>query len=1368
MTAQVTHCPHPVLSQEGRVVREIEILPRETIGSVLSRCHIDVDAGQFVVSVNGNVTEDMGLIVSHGDMVAIRAIVEGGGDSDPLRVILSLAVVVAAPYLGGYVGGYWASQAATAGVAALTVVGGYALVNSIIPPGHKATALSSQQDETSPTYNLSGARNRIRLNQPMPLIYGTHKFVPDLAMKPYTEIRNGDLYLFVVYGMGLSLEATFTDFKIGDTPLSSYKDVEVEWSDYNGRLSKFAGNVDTLDVGSELNAAAGWVTRTTSDDTRILAIDIVGTLYHVADNGDLDYHNVKFDGEYRKVGAAEWTSFFYDTEELFHDYYWSAGYTPEGKPGLPGGAFWVQVAYGDTDPNEHTEGEEWGTITDEGYDYFAPASATHTVTWTYRHFDAAGDDPTPTRRYYASIDSIIISNNTTKAVRVSRQRYVEAGQYEVRLRRNSPEDDNDRYQSSFTWSVLRSYQRDESDYTGQRRLGLIIRASEQISGVVDTLSCIASAKIPVFVDEVWNRLYTSNPAWAFLNVALGKSHTDGRRLYGGGLHPSRIDYDSIIDFAAWCDEKGWTFDYVFDKTEPVESMLTTIAMAGRGAYTWASGKLGVIWDEERLPAVAMYGMPNIVAGSFTVKYLSAPGVDAIECNYLDAANDYQAQTIRADVPNAQGTGNVARKDLAGVTSKAVANRHANLIAAEQYYRRRRISWETDLEGMVCTRGDVIRLSHDLTQWGYSGRLLAGSTINGVSIITLDRDVPFTEGQDHWVMLRQPNGTYDHYQVYNYSGSVNRSLIRLQTNPPLLPDQDVYNSSYDYVWFYEPSTTPGKNAKIIDLSPVNERQIRIVATDEVNQFYDSEYNPTWEPPQNEYYGPVPAVNGIDVTEVLLSKAGQSECNLYFDIENAIGVRLRIKRNDESWRDYGEIRGTDWSGRYQQGDVLQIEAKPWAVAVTLASATFIKTYNVLGKLAPPSDVTGFYAEIWNQNIRLRWNPIPDVDVEFYEVRYGASWEDGVTIAQGLTTEAVYRQLTAGTHNFWVKAHDAKRASDNATHAILVIEGPRAASITYRVIDNNVLLFMSASQGSFPVVGYEIFRGDDYQSPDETLKVNGTFATFFLRESGTYTFWVRGIDTYDNPGVISPISITVNEPPDYVLVKAWQTDWTGTHTNTIESDGYLIGCVDTTETFEEHFDDNSWTNPDDQITAGYPYYLEPTLDTGAYSEEFDYGSVIAAATISLDGLETQITGSTNVVATISYKENSGDSWTDMSAGVKSGFAQTFQYVKVALAFTGSGNDDIVRVHKINVLLDIKKKRDSGMATCNSGDSGGTTINFNKTFSDVTKAPIGTVVDSTSPRYVVVDFTDTPNPTSFKALVFDETGTRQTNLISWDVEGY
>ena len=90
----------------------------------------------------------------------------------------------------------------------------------------------------------------------------------------------------------------------------------------------------------------------------------------------------------------------------------------------------------------------------------------------------------------------------------------------------------------------------------------------------------------------------------------------------------------------------------------------------------------------------------------------------------------------------------------------------------------------------------------------------------------------------------------------------------------------------------------------------------------------------------------------------------------------------------------------------------------------------------------------------------------------------------------------------------------------------------------------------------------------------------------------------------------------------------------------------------------------------------------------------------------------------------------------------------------------------------FETKQKTDSGSGTASASDSGGTTVNFSTPaeggtyFVDVisiTVTPKGT----SSPVIAIYDFVDTPNPTSFKVLLYNTSGTRVSGDFSWTARG-
>jgi hypothetical protein len=245
-------------------------------------------------------------------------------------------------------------------------------------------------------------------------------------------------------------------------------------------------------------------------------------------------------------------------------------------------------------------------------------------------------------------------------------------------------------------------------------------------------------------------------------------------------------------------------------------------------------------------------------------------------------------------------------------------------------------------------------------------------------------------------------------------------------------------------------------------------------------------------------------------------------------------------------------------------------------------------------------------------------------------------------------------------------------------------------------------------------------------------------------------------------------VNQPPDYTLKTNFNSTLNGTLTNAVLDGGAVYMPVVTGQSFQQHFTTNgspAWADPQDQIDAGYPIFIQPTTVTLAtYVETFDYGVSIPSANITVTATYETVAGSITWAGKIEYSPN-GSSWTTLADPGWSGLATSFRYVRITVKATGAARTAVGRLTALNLRIDIKQITDSGVATCNSGDAGGTTVTFTKTFIDVDAIVL--TPRSTTACYAVVDFTDAPNPTTFKILVFDTSGTRVTKDVGWEARG-
>jgi hypothetical protein len=127
----------------------------------------------------------------------------------------------------------------------------------------------------------------------------------------------------------------------------------------------------------------------------------------------------------------------------------------------------------------------------------------------------------------------------------------------------------------------------------------------------------------------------------------------------------------------------------------------------------------------------------------------------------------------------------------------------------------------------------------------------------------------------------------------------------------------------------------------------------------------------------------------------------------------------------------------------------------------------------------------------------------------------------------------------------------------------------------------------------------------------------------------------------------------------------------------------------------------------------------------------------------------------------------------GVYSAYSTAYRYVKYILNMTathdGSGlatdTASLIVIQPLNYRLDVKQRTFQGMVSALSTDAGGTSVDITGQFIDVASITVSAL--GTTALFVVYDFVDTANPTAFKVLVFNSSGTRVSATVSYTLRG-
>lgn len=1051
--ALVVH-PHALVG-DGTIHEGSTFLINETLGAYIKRTGVIVPAGPVAVWHNGFRVPDAlwrRLIPRQGDQVIIRArVLGGGGGGKVLRTVAMIALVVVTQGAFGWQGlGAMVGSGLGIGAglgSALVMIGGALMINALLPP---PTATATQlgtgsKYESSPTYAISGGRNRMRPWEPMTIIFGRHKVVPDLGAQYYTEFVGDDQYLNQVFHFGLQAGAIdLQEYKIGDTPVLNYQGVQLQGPDAAGRLTMFPGNVDTLQ-GFAL-ASGVWNARTTPIDTNYISVELASQLFYVRDDGGIDARSVDIRIQYRNLAGGAWADIGMLSDAVYATHYWALMKRVYVQVGDSGSYYTeIQAQYGSTNPGDHTDGEQvvitpWRTSGAGDNEYYIPPVM---GTWRWKPHPYQLGQP-----WQGLAPDPLLGHSVSNGVRLTGARQeptrrtigwsVAQGQYEVRVMKVSADIKTSRESNDSAVSQILCYQPDNADYTGQLRIALRIKATSQLNGAVDEFNAIAYGYCPIWDGSVWTWGHTRNPAWWFREFAEGRFAADGSRIFGGGMADSQIDYEAIKAWGLWCDAKGLTFDYVLDRKISTAQMLQIIARAGRASPTWQTGKLGVIWDAANQPVVAMFSPFNIKPGSFNVAYIGDSTADEIVMNFINPDRGWAMDEVRVRVPGATTTNNPLQLDFDGCTSAAMAGREANLLAASQVWHRRRVTWETDIEGWVANRGDVVQISHDLTVWGYSGRLTGRDGNN----ITLSTHVP---SDTYGIMLiRGPENQMRTVAATTMVvGDVETVTISSDMTGFPLPGDDGYEGvpAMDWAFFFDPISTPGRRFKITEVQP-SEDGVKFTAIDDDPEYYASENNPYVYMPPRDGTLLSGIVFAITFAETIVNvQADITNIQIGWALSSAMRVQVVVSINGQA-QSAINTEDRNVTVQAQTGDVISVTVTPKPAAGS-SGAPGTQQYVVQGLTAPLPAVTGLTNIFRDGLTALVWNRVVDIRQPEYEIRIGPSWDNARTVGIVPTLDA----LAVGNGLYWVAARFASRG--------YVVYGPAdSLSIQGATLVRNVL--------------------------------------------------------------------------------------------------------------------------------------------------------------------------------------------------------------------------------------------------------------------------------------------------------------------------
>lgn len=816
-------CPNPLSTTRDRV--DVPVPAGATVAEHLRAIGCELDRITALVYIDGRLVPRAQwewAVPQAGQLLALQAVPAGGDDGGGksiLGIVAMIGLVVASWYIGG--GGlagilpeglgmaFSAGTTASAVLAGGVLIGGSLAINALIPP-------SRQLDDgfgagaANPSYFLTGTKNQLLPFGTLPQVLGRHRIFPPYAARPFTEVVGDQHFLRCLFTCGLGPLA-LSDFKIGETPLDNYQDVEIDIRyGYPGDTPIVGFPDDVYEDGLSIPIGSAFVQRTTQPNAREIVLewtfpDGLGVRLDYERAHEERVAKIQLPVEYRLVGDVSWTvpdiidlgatafietdfaganndiRFAADAVGSFGNAYYISMVQQAGMIGvsvfIAGGVVTIRYQAGATAAQVITavnaavvvqQGNRDGTTTlTRLIQLTASNKSGNTGAGTVSAFSGyltGGRD-----RY----NPMEVNSLTFTTLRHVVKFEVPAGQYEVRTRKVQAMPPVGGafwiYRDTCYFTMLRTIQDDPpTTLAGQCVIYLRIRATNQIHGQLEAFNCIAQTIAKDWTGTQWLDRPTNNPASIYRLLLQGPANAKPKP-------DSRLDLTTLQGFHERCTTNGFTFNAVIDQRTDVRQLRQDILAAGRGTFDLRDMLYSVVEDLPQTIPAAVITPRNAWDLKGTKLFLDLPHARKIRFKNEEKNWDEDEMLLPLDGYGVTGLDQVRRDAFGQPTTNPEATKFETADAGvgvtnptqvfklERYNQAvavLRSEWWTvnqDFEQLRCQRGDLVHLNYDTLLVGLGRARIKAVTVDGsgnATSITIDDPLTMEAGTTYGARIRR--------------------------------------------------------------------------------------------------------------------------------------------------------------------------------------------------------------------------------------------------------------------------------------------------------------------------------------------------------------------------------------------------------------------------------------------------------------------------------------------------------------------------------------------------------------------------------------------------------------------------------------
>lgn len=657
-----------------------------------------------------------------------------------------------------------------------------------------------------------------------------------------------------------------------------------------------------------------------------------------------------------------------------------------------------------------------------------------------------------------------------ESLRRSKAWAVPEGQYEVRLRRLTADSSSSQVLDKVYWTTLRSITaEDPLPMTGVAKLAVRIKASEQLNGVLDTLTVLTRSICPDWdeASQTWIDRATSNAASLYRAVLEGRGHKRP-------IATSRID---LSELARWHEEnttRGLSYNAVVDYSSTLHQVLNEIAASARATFGMRDGLFSVIVDREQTAPVQHFTPKNTWGFSATKAFPEIP--HALRVRFVNSEAGYQQdeRIVLADgyqIDGVDAWGNAAGSlplatrfevlELASAMTGVQAFKQGRYYLAVLQLRPEVFEFNTDVEFLACNRGDMVRLGHDVPLLGQSsGRILAlhTDTAGDVTGVDIDELVGMDIGEAYTLRVRLDTAQSILAPVVNVPGETSTLTFAGPISDPKPKAGDLWGFGRLGL------ETREVLIKSIDVHPDMTATIRCIDHAPAVHLADQGTIPPWQsgidrPPTTERRPDDPIIESIrsDDTVMVRDADGSLRMRMLVQLKAVSGTSPIPTHVQVIYRIEPDASGSG-AGSWRQLPPLPLINNAFSImdveqgvryhirlrTVTAEGLTshWVDAFHVVeGKATPPPDVSSFSVARLSDGTRKYWWDVedPPLDLAGVVIRYGppsTSWEHMTPLHEGVIEASPVEMAVpdAGTWRFGIRAIDT---SDNLSVNPLYID-------------------------------------------------------------------------------------------------------------------------------------------------------------------------------------------------------------------------------------------------------------------------------------------------------------------------------------------